>query len=518
MKASDNLFPKLFLIAGSAASTPDSGNVVLYAKSAGGMFYKDDGGTEHALSGGGGSGVPNVNGITSAVTIAAGAGASVTTVGSTITVAISGGSSSLPVFYFEDFGADPTGGSDSTSAIQDAIDAAATAGGGVLMPATQDAIYLLSGAMQDTSHANAQLLMPVVGYVSQKPIPIIFAGWIPPAPVVSVIGSEPLPTTGLRFKSTSSASTGNVFGCSNSGSFSNILVAFYRVTVELPANPQISAINMNLAACMKWDDLLIHTGTISVADITTPTHSTSYGLLTPANGNGALTDGGLLNVVGFYTGIEVNEHTVGKQTNFWGCIRAAVFASANHASYFDRLMTVHCANGLVGQSTHYTKIAQFDIEHAASGDFVPVYDIDDASNTLFAELTRHVVLAGTGIDRTFLINGAGNVSIRELGRAPGIRDFSGSTDTAVVSDLGGLIRYTGSGAATATIPSRSSVPSGGGIRIFGWVQQGTGQLTLSAGSGVTVGTSSSNTTRAQYSVVYAIETAPDVYLLTGDLT
>jgi hypothetical protein len=504
---------------GASVPTPATNKVAIFVDSSSGdPSYKDDTGTIHSLVGGGGSAVPSVNGITAAVTIAAGSGAAVSTVGSTVTVSLSGGGGTLPVFFFEDYGADPTGVADSTSSIQDAIDAAATAGGGVLMPATQDAIYLLSGAMQDTYHANAQLLMPVVGYVSQKPIPIIFAGWIPPAPVVSVIGSEPLPTTGLRFKSTSSASTGNVFGCSNSGSFSNILVAFYRVTVELPANPQISAINMNLAACMKWDDLLIHTGTISVADITTPTHSTSYGLLTPSNGNGALTDGGLLNVVGFYTGIEVNEHAVGKQTNFWGCIRAAVFASANHASYFDRLMTVHCANGLIGQSTHYTKIAQFDIEHAASGDFVPVYDIDDASNTIFGELTRHVVLAGTGIDRTFLINGAGNVSIRELGRAPGIRDFSGSTDTAVVSDLGGLIRYTGSGAATATIPSRSSVPSGGGIRVFGWVQQGTGQLTLSAGSGVTVGTSSSNTTRAQYSVVYAIETAPDVYLLTGDLT
>jgi len=179
---------------------------------------------------------------------------------------------------------------------------------------------------------------------------------------------------------------------------------------------------------------------------------------------------------------------------------------------------VHCANGITGQGTHYTKIAQFDIEHAASGPFIPVHDIDDASNNIFGELGWHVVLAGSGIDRTFLINGAGNVTIRELGRAPGIRDFSGSSDTAVVSDLGGLIRYTGSGAATATIPSRSSVPSGSGIRVFGWVQQSTGQLTIAAGSGVTIGTSSSATTRAQYSVVYAIETAPDVYLLTGDLS
>jgi hypothetical protein len=52
MKASDNIFPKVSLLVGSAPSTPASGNLAIYAKTGGGVFAKDDTGTETTLSGG----------------------------------------------------------------------------------------------------------------------------------------------------------------------------------------------------------------------------------------------------------------------------------------------------------------------------------------------------------------------------------------------------------------------------------------------------------------------------------
>lgn len=55
MKASDNVFPKVLFAEGAAAATPSAGEVVIYAKSDGLMYSKDDAGVETALGGGGGS-------------------------------------------------------------------------------------------------------------------------------------------------------------------------------------------------------------------------------------------------------------------------------------------------------------------------------------------------------------------------------------------------------------------------------------------------------------------------------
>lgn len=55
MKASANVFPKVLFAEGVAAATPSAGEVVIYAKSDGLMYSKDDAGVETALGGGGGS-------------------------------------------------------------------------------------------------------------------------------------------------------------------------------------------------------------------------------------------------------------------------------------------------------------------------------------------------------------------------------------------------------------------------------------------------------------------------------
>lgn len=55
MKASDNVFPKVLFAEGAAAATPSTGDVVIYAKSDGLMYSKDDAGVETPLGGGGSS-------------------------------------------------------------------------------------------------------------------------------------------------------------------------------------------------------------------------------------------------------------------------------------------------------------------------------------------------------------------------------------------------------------------------------------------------------------------------------
>lgn len=50
MKASDNVFPKLIASEGAAPATPAAGTVVLYAKTDGLLYSKDDAGAETPLS------------------------------------------------------------------------------------------------------------------------------------------------------------------------------------------------------------------------------------------------------------------------------------------------------------------------------------------------------------------------------------------------------------------------------------------------------------------------------------
>ena len=70
----------------------------IYYENTGGWRVLDTSGTFITSAGSGtGGGVPNVNGITGAVTIAPGAGATVSTVGSTITIGATGGSSTQPL-------------------------------------------------------------------------------------------------------------------------------------------------------------------------------------------------------------------------------------------------------------------------------------------------------------------------------------------------------------------------------------------------------------------------------------
>lgn len=87
----------------------------------------------------------------------------------------------------------------------------------------------------------------------------------------------------------------------------------------------------------------------------------------------------------------------------------------------------------------------------------------------------------------------------------------------VLADEGMAIEMNVAGANTLTVPPNSSVAFGVGT-VVEVVQYGAGTTTLTAGAGVTIRTSSSLTTRAQYSVVSLRKTATDEWIAAGDLT
>lgn len=89
--------------------------------------------------------------------------------------------------------------------------------------------------------------------------------------------------------------------------------------------------------------------------------------------------------------------------------------------------------------------------------------------------------------------------------------------TLVASDAGIVVEGTKGTAQVVTVPPNSSVafPIGTLIRV---VQMGAGQITLTAGAGVTIRTARSLTTRALYSVVELRKRGTDEWVASGDLT
>lgn len=329
---------------------------------------------------------------------------------------------SLPWFDVTDYGAVGDGATDDTAAIQAAIDAAASAGGGVVFfPAS---VYIVGGALQDTGNANAQIVLPALDYVDTEQVTIEFRGESPSPPIVSVIGATPLPDGHSVIKSTLAAGTGALMGGRvASGSLSNFTNVMFRasnLTFRTVANPTITALDLATVAAVDLDNVSVDAGSYNVSGLAEPTTASSYGIRLPNNDNGAYVRLGAVGVVGFYNGYRFAEHTVGQQVTAMGCKRAAVFIETNHASKINRLLVQHCERVVVFEGTHYVDIDQLNIEHATTGWQVTDYDIDDASDYGLGSIVWHVVLAGTGPDDTFTTNGGANLHIRRITEPAGV--------------------------------------------------------------------------------------------------
>jgi hypothetical protein len=332
-------------------------------------------------------------------------------------------SAGLPVIdVVTDHGALVDGSTDDTAAWQAAINAAATAGGARII-SSKAGVSIIGGALQDTGGANAQLTLPKIDVADSEQISIVIEGPIPPPAGFSVIGTTPVPDNHLVLKSTlTSGSGGALLGAWGPlGTFSDFTfvdLTIRNVAFRMPSNPTHTALDLRKVTQLDLDRVIVDCGSYYVQGLTEPTTSTSYAIKVPDHDNGAHTRLGEVDVIGFYKGYRFTEHSTGQLVSAWGCKQAAEFIGTTHASKFQRLMAVHCPRGIVFTGTHYVDIDQFDIEHAASGWWLPIYDIDDASNYGHGKVKWHTVTAGVGIDTSFAMNGAANIKASRVGTEP----------------------------------------------------------------------------------------------------
>lgn len=376
-------------------------------------------------------------------------------------------------------------GAFTAAAIQDAIDDCYVAGGGTVYFPAGD--YDISTALQDTGRSNAQILLPrVMVDATTQPITIRLLGPIRPTAQPSVVGAIALPTSGAIIRSSLGGSGGALLGAwGPSGSYENFSycrVEIQNLTFRMPANPTRSALDLSHCTACSLDGVCVDASNYDIASIAAQSTASSFGLRLPANNNGASVEiPGRIDVIGFYNGIEIGEHTRADHVAVWGCTNGVVLPLVYHASIIDRLMVVHSKNGMYfsGAAEHSVRINQLNIEHAPSGTWAPVADIADPNNRARGSAMWHVVLAGSGINNTLLVDGGRYMKRTHI-------DYDGQvfqlTDAATVTidcSLSDSFRWTLAGNRTFANPAN---PYDGQVLNVRVLQDATGGRTWTLGS------------------------------------
>jgi len=144
-----------------------------------------------------------------------------------------------------------------------------------------------------------------------------------------------------------------------------------------------------------------------------------------------------------------------------------------------------------------------------------------APASLAANVTYTLPTADGTSGQVLTTNGSGTLSWATDATGGGgssysaVRTQSGTTYTLVIGDAGDYIQTTSSTAVTITVPPQSSVAWAADTEIY-FEQNNTGQLTIAAGSGVTINSSETLKTFARYSVIALKRVAEDVWTLTGE--
>jgi hypothetical protein len=130
--------------------------------------------------------------------------------------------------------------------------------------------------------------------------------------------------------------------------------------------------------------------------------------------------------------------------------------------------------------------------------------------TLFAGTNITITTDATTDSVTISASGGGGGSSYSV-----VENFSSTAYTLVLADAGKYKRYTNTVATTVTVPPQSSVTWVADTEIY-FEQSNTGQITIAAGSGVTLVSSETLKTFARYSVIALKRTAQNEWTLTGE--
>lgn len=313
----------------------------------------------------------------------------------------------LSDLYPEWWGAVGDGVTDSTEAIQAAIDSldASNKSGTIRLGLCT---YIIAGPLRDVAESNSQLIFP---RRTSAMLSINLAGYTP-APTIAFKRD----LQGAVLKSTLAAGTGAIIGGKVGGGAgwpiagtSWFAGTIENLTVRAVVNPTLTGVdltympNMRVRRCQISTDQDIITAATHppVYGITEPTNVGSYGLkLSPGNipDQAAVED---VEIYGFHTGLLAGELCNVDNTLVVFCKVGVEIPATLHAQKFGRLYVSDCATVLkFTGGNSYVDIAQLAIEHsAASPAWASVaIDIDDPNNFGHGVVRWHISTNGAVVN------------------------------------------------------------------------------------------------------------------------
>ena len=157
--------------------------------------------------------------------------------------------------------------------------------------------------------------------------------------------------------------------------------------------------------------------------------------------------------------------------------------------------------------TNYVAIAPSTLEPGSNVTFYPP----------IADGTSGQVIQTNGSGRLSFVTRATEDYVDTAANTLTENTQTGTTYTTVLTDAGKMITCNNASAITVTIPPNSSVAYEAGT-VLSFIQKGAGQVTLSAGAGVTLNNANGLKTASQYSVISCWKEDTDTWIVYGDTT
>ena len=441
----------------------------------------------------------------------------------------------MRVFNVEDYGAVHDGTTDDTTAIQAAINAAFSAGGGrVYFP---KGIYIIGGALQTNVggiNYNSQLYIPNSDQSNLNRSTIEFVGEF--APCYSAGGGlyEVInPNSCSILRSTIQGSGTKPSVIASKGAASNYIAgrnftsAYFKdlciqVTPNGSSKVTIGGINGAESVSLNIENVTIFPHSVGLFNINPPDVINVSGVMMPLiNCDGP---NQVYNCVvgGFTNGFEVSDHTNLIEGRAYCCVNGILIKEFYQTAYIQKLLTHWCNYDVAVDSSTtfcYINISHLQVEWRQNSKWYDtVAMINDPNSAAFGKINFNIVEANVGLNNDKFKKVGGNNLLCHPVSLGLTSQITATSYTLKYSDAFKKNKANSSSAQTITIPPNSSVTYDIDQEIV--IQRlGTGSVTITPGSGVTLNIPSGFLAKikGQYDAVSLVQTAINVWVIYGAL-
>lgn len=345
-------------------------------------------------------------------------------------------------FYVNDYGAAPyltqaaaLAGTDSTLAIQAAIDACYGYGGGSVE--FDPAYYKISRSLRTDRRGNSQIALPdhqgnKISIKLNCDEPAVAASYTyDPGP--SQAGAILISTlTGLTYTSPAympsviGSPTNN--GSSLGGAYTNLHMTVHGIAIRVPDNPTLSGFDFGGVLACHMEDYRVDTHGGVSGQVVEPTHPWATGFLTPKNANNVFGMIGQGTVIGMFVGRTISEHSqlYGSHHTHKCKVALMPFTPFNHPAHIGGMENVEGCPYLLADCDYATgprsfnspaviNLAFLDIEDFQSGWPAPIKHILDANNYLSGKIVYGRVIQNVGYtEQPLTVAGCQKLRFEEL--------------------------------------------------------------------------------------------------------